>query len=527
MPTCTHQECEFEAFGANSECSLHCPKSSYETDFNSGLISDFYSNLLSLTVKLAARSRTYNNDIEEIISNENRIRTNITDGRHSLSRGGDTERFFREPILYVGINFPDRRSTDQVDFFRIFHILEATHFKSCNFKQTSLTNNSKKYLYEDCVFERGLTIDETLKIEALESISNTIFIRTQFLKLDISNFDENTTIINPDLLFDCTITDSIEITNSLIKGVLIKPHTFHTVNKKTSCELFAIHNVVFESALHLSGIETDNFVLESSQFQERVNIEACAFNDIKIYKTTFNKQFILSHSAINQAHMSDSTFTGYFEIKGTKFAVKSTPTEIENNRFLDFCSLMSNHFKSGLHLRHNHFSHMPNMSNSVYFYSETNRETYRIAKHSNDSNGNFLDANLYFSLEMKKYKEELYATKGSWSEKIVYGVHEHTSNFGQSYIRPIVLLGTITFLYTLFFTDTVDTPCTLLISICSDFKGQINIPEFPTLNAIVDNIIPLGIVSKNDTSISRLLLYISQIILIWQIVVAIKRRTKR
>jgi hypothetical protein len=70
------------------------------------------------------------------------------------------------------------------------------------------------------------------------------------------------------------------------------------------------------------------------------------------------------------------------------------------------------------------------------------RDIYRQLKLALDNQKDHITANEFYSLEMKAY--ERYLKSKSWrenfQEKVVFSIHKFVSNFGQSWIRPFILL---------------------------------------------------------------------------------------
>jgi len=89
---------------------------------------------------------------------------------------------------------------------------------------------------------------------------------------------------------------------------------------------------------------------------------------------------------------------------------------------------------------------------------ETSQETYRIIKYNCQRIGSIIDANRYHTLELQKRKEELgnYVGKdfnkiflydtdekiyhGSWFDWIIFKINWHSSKFGTSWIRTLILI---------------------------------------------------------------------------------------
>jgi hypothetical protein len=64
-----------------------------------------------------------------------------------------------------------------------------------------------------------------------------------------------------------------------------------------------------------------------------------------------------------------------------------------------------------------------------------------------DSQKDYINANKFYALEMRAYEKQLKeegCTKDNWQDRIVFTFHKWISNFGISYIRPLIILMLIT-----------------------------------------------------------------------------------
>ena len=97
------------------------------------------------------------------------------------------------------------------------------------------------------------------------------------------------------------------------------------------------------------------------------------------------------------------------------------------------------------------------------------------------------------------------------------------SNFGQSYIRPFLLLLTLTIIYALIFTGYESN---LIKTIFTD-KNNVYYLIIDTLNFWANNIFPFKKSLPIGLEFLSLSFLIIQSTLIWHFVVAVKRHTKR
>ena len=180
-------------------------------------------------------------------------------------------------------------------------------------------------------------------------------------------------------------------------------------------------------------------------------------------------------------------------------------------------------FYYGLDFENVDLREQPNFLKSNINPYNTNRETFRIIKYSFDSRGNTLEANRFFVQEMKAFKNEL-KEEGDFWDKLVYNVNDLISEFGRNYIRAIIWLIISLILYTIllylhdWYFDNFDY----------FIWGKLEwIWIF--LNDIAKNFLPFSrfLESKSGFEFISLFFYIWFGILIWQIIVAVKRHTQR
>jgi hypothetical protein len=76
------------------------------------------------------------------------------------------------------------------------------------------------------------------------------------------------------------------------------------------------------------------------------------------------------------------------------------------------------------------------------------RETYRQLKYALDNQKDHINANEFFSLEMKAYGKSL--KWNNWQDKIIFTINKWTSDFGQSWVKPLLWIFILTFIMSLY-----------------------------------------------------------------------------
>ena len=152
-----------------------------------------------------------------------------------------------------------------------------------------------------------------------------------------------------------------------------------------------------------------------------------------------------------------------------------------------------------------------------------NRDTFRQLKYVNDQQGNIIEANKFYSIEMKKYKEDLKkeSCKTNWQERFTFCINEKVSNFSQSWLRPLIwffIVGIFFFLLSNIVNIISFNYTHIHISIKNIFNLITNFCEF---------INPFQAVQNNNFSIWWLLNKIFSFIILYQFIVALRRQTRR
>lgn len=170
---------------------------------------------------------------------------------------------------------------------------------------------------------------------------------------------------------------------------------------------------------------------------------------------------------------------------------------------------------------------MPKFSLIKILSNNSNRETFRIIKYSFEKNGNHIEANNYFIQEMKAYKKEMENDEenkfDNYQKFIIYS-NEFISSFGQSYVKLtiILILSSTFYLFIKFLHNKyfILKKIELIFSLneISDFLNNLAINFFPFSKFIE---------KQQGLEFISLLFYIWFSILIWQIIIAIKRHTIR
>lgn len=227
--------------------------------------------------------------------------------------------------------------------------------------------------------------------------------------------------------------------------------------------------------------------------------------------------------------MKKSIFEAYTGFENCQFGYKhpeNDHNEVANFNYVTFMSFVNfrnTYFFGGLNLDSINVKEPPNFLNIDVDPTNTTKETFRLIKYSFDKIGNHTDANKFFAFEMKKYKEDLYQYQDKKAEKFIFWCNEVISNFGQNYIRPIILIILLSIIFSIFkYIKDIN----LIYNLSPKLNDYI-LPIQQLLNNLAVNIIPFNKFLIEGMEFISLIYYLINSILIWQTIVALKRYTKR
>ncbi|MDN3392861.1 hypothetical protein [Pseudoalteromonas sp. APC 3691] len=521
---CIHDDCTLIG-KYNDKCSLHCNKGDYSTDRMSGKLSDFYDDLSiyiykgfsDSTIKGIFQYFSMNTDDEEKKENMDYLSKNL----HLTE---DCQTIQQEIIYFRDIIFPTRDSRDKFDFFKLFTLFKGLHFDSSTISFSSLNLPNTQVFFQDCTFKNAWSIHS---FSIIEDVSNqTLFQTCNFLREVSSASMENSrdTLRLENYLFnDCKFNKQL----SFYRGAY-KKNIFNNSNEyiQKISEL-NIENCEFEEGLSLNKSEVDTLKIQNMVFEGKVELKECVIRYTLISNVNFKSLFDAYKTKFNQFEINQSIFDDFSGFEKCEFGCSANISlkkiEFEYVTFLNFTNFRKAKFHNGLDFEHTNLKESPNFLNAEINYQNTNRETFRILKHSFDKIGNQIEANKYFALEMRKYKEELKTKKGLSAEKAVLWLNESISNFGSSIFTPLFFM-TITAIIYYFSVLGYENNC--LYKIYEPLNEYI-ISIANIGNTFAKGIPPYGRFLKEGMEFVTLIYHIFFLMFTWHFIVAVKRCTKR
>ena len=276
-------------------------------------------------------------------------------------------------------------------------------------------------------------------------------------------------------------------------------------NMKTKINSIVIDNINIEK-LNFKNFKVGKLKIKNSNFQEESKniLEDIAIDKFEIEKITQDAKYIqFNHIKINKMFYAKKV-----EFKNTyfnDFNIKKAKIEIDKTSFID--------------------SHLSSIEWGDISQINAGKQIFRQLKFVNDSQKNHIEANHFYAMEMKKYKEEISKKplKGHIQEKFVLYINEKVSNFGQSYIKPMFWILFFICLYSLIIYGNEHY---WLMYVSPEISELLN-TVMHWLNYPLKEFKALEKFLKKDYEFMSLIFNIIFSILIWQLIVALKRYTKR
>ncbi len=547
--------CKNNVYGKLKFCALHCSEKDIDDNKYHDYLMEFYklfSKYLHGEVEVEInRQRCENkyelderdNDIEEYHLFIGGVKPEGVS--HSL-----IERLGKINIEFKKIQFPD---DDDISYLEgeahaLLRWIGKVLFNKCIFNLGSLNLNSNFY-YEDCVFCNEISINPFPEVED----NDYRYIDCLFRKNIYIKPSKQSKKIFCNLFKDCNFEEDINLNNiDFKKTVFHLSHPLDNVSINNIKERFnkvksnfkfkniKIEKCNFDSSFKLNGfgekyleklkcykcefdkdwLEISSLEIIDTEFNSKFELKNRVIKNLDFNNSNVSKIFDMYESKIEKAHFKKNIFYDFAGFENVVFGIKNKPintyvAKFEYTTFESFSNFRNTIFYSGLDFKNTNRDKEPNFLNSYINSENTDRETFRIVKHSFDDVGNKIEANKFYSKEMNAYRREM---KGKFkpSERFVFCMNNFISEFGTSYLKPILLLIILFEVY---------------IILLSYYGGAYSlygtIVQLDMLNNLAKDFLLFSRFLKVGFEFVSLIFYIFSGILIWQIAVAIKRHTQR
>jgi uncharacterized protein YjbI with pentapeptide repeats len=519
--------CNLQKVAGFDECILHCSKEKMSNNYHLHFkeLNNFYIQLCEYIIEQifnTTEETSYfdKNIVRSILKNE-RLNDNIIAMRPEIIQS------LKEQIVVLShIAFPKRDSRDFFDYIPMLQNLGKIHFNYCEFYLGYIKLPSIECFFQDCEFYVHWSIYDYYP---LENISNVIYQQCKFYDHVSASGNES---LNSRLILNHQQFDNCNFEKELaFEYIDAKEAIFaDSYELRSNIKKLKLYHSNFEKRFVFNDYIIESAYFENSVFDEKFEFKNNVVGTFEIDDCNFKKIADFFETTFEKFKIHKSIFDNFTGFELCKFGKETDPKNrdyialLEYVTFSNFVNFRNTHFYSGLDIDNINLKDSPNFLNTEIGFSNTTRETFRIVKNSFDKIGNHIDANHFFALEMKKYKEELSKQDDKNAEKLVFWFNEKISDFGQNYVRPI---GIFIALSLLFYMLTVGYEKEWLYVFNEPVNhGMELIATF--FNGLAKSLLPFeSKLLKTGMEFISLLFYIAFSVLTWQIIVAVKRHTKR
>lgn len=519
---CSNHKCNRVTFESSNYCVLHCDKHSYSQDFHHiSILHDFY-NALSDYIAEYIFDHIYT---DKLVPNQNLV-------LEYLRSGNGTQEIVdfcsKELIVFNSIFFPCHDDRDSFNYLPVLKRIGKAHFNYCRFTATSLDIPMVEVFYQDCEFRQNWFIHNSL---LLENINSVVY--------QACHFWENTSVIIWDdsdaekfldisLFNDCTFHQELAFENITLEKKVFNNSDYSDVN----IEALRIEQCVIHEDFILNNLNSRSVFIKDTEFKSKFEMKDSHITMMfEAKNTNFSGMFDVQESNFGGFECFKCIFSNVASFEYCNFSIGRDSMDcmaiFKYTTFLSFTSFRNSIFHLGLDLENANLKEAPNFLNILLFSDNTNRETLRIIKNSFDKIGNHIDVNDFFVKEMKKYKQELSRQGGDWQERMILWFNEKASDFGQSYLRPIIGVFLIAIFYSGLIYAQENNYLDFVYKIFPSLLNTVISGIVQFFNEIAKNIIPFKSFAKEGMEFLSLIFYIIFASLTWQTIVAFKRHTKR
>ena len=549
-------ECQREIY-VDDKCILHCKKNDYQEDRHSGLLFNFYNEFINYTIEQVFKDRELLDDKYS----KDEIATYLKSGKFENDKYN--EAFKKSIFIPTCIHFPKRDGRDVFDYLKILNLFGQIHFNYCEFYLSNLDLKNVECFFQDCKFHNRWILYD---YKVLENEDNVIYQTCEFYGT-VSNFiPEKLTELaiyqHSQFDYTCKFNENLKFDRVIFKNRLFNTEQNNFLDKN-SIKILKFNKSIFEKEFKLNQYTIDNFTIEDSEFKDRFEFQTNSVNDIKIQNSKFEKVSIFTNSKFIELYISDSVFKENIDFSGSIFGKKNelakSPTTFKSVIIDKSVNFRNVKFYYGLDIPDTKINDLSSFLNADLAVVYTPRDTFRRLKYEFDNIGNIIEANKFYHKEMQKMEEEL--TKKlpkSFSEWIVFKIHNISSKHSQDWVLALYWIIAITFLYshltvflyqenTEYYTIPFILNILIFIFILLEFLSSKNINitykflsiiiiyfiygfvtnDF-TLKYFSNNINPFSTMTEHNTlTFSTLIYKITIAYLLYQFIISIRQNTRR
>lgn len=529
---CSLENCENLVFKSLTKCALHCEKNDYSADRRSGLLSEFYRLFLEyLSEEINSHSiyKTISFSHEEYEGFCNKTLEHATELENRIS-----EELRTFGIVITKVVFPTYDDRDPFSYLDLLIPFKSIHFNYCDFYCRSLPLDKTQVFFQDCNFYKSWSLYDYRQLKNIDNVNyqtctfygevNAYAPDTKRAKLSMNQFN-----------FDCKFKSKLALEKVDIEGELFSSNQIAD-NYKLFIKRLDVRNARLNGKFTASYLEaeenkrTESVNFEDVEFNSKFELKCSKIKSVEIKNCNFAAVSDFYETEFGCFQIKKSIFHKFVGFERCCFGVNTEPNSdglarFEHTTFFDFASFRGGSYKDGLQLSEANFKSPPNFYEAQINGRNTNRETYRIIKHSFDSVGNHIEANRFFAFEMETYRRELKAQKGSWKEWLLLSFNSLISDHGQNYMKAVIWWSaTVASIGFVIVNDSRQWLVTYFDSLPS---WWLFIRD--ALNTVALGFLPFNPIIKGREHLALFILLFGLLLagITWHVLVAVRRHSKR
>lgn len=430
-------------------------------------------------------------------------------------------------IVLENISFPYSSKGDKYDYVPLLDKLKEVRFLRCRFYTEKLEFQEAAVRFEEC----GFLLDWVACLSSMGSECDALYKNCNFkARLEIDG-----RFLECFALESCqSILDGCDIQELVVRGLLLESNLFRERSgEKNRVVKLSIVSSKIKSKFCINNLDIESVFIKDTNFSNKFEMKGCRVNSFCSENTNFKKTADFHGSFFGHLFVKRAVFDDFLAMENCRFgsdAIVSGAGHVAGARFAyvtfyGFISFRDSVFYRKLDLREINYKVPPNFLGCLFekpAIKETDRETFKIVKKSFDAVGNNVDANRFYSKEMQAYHRELKGA-GNRSERFLLWCNGWMSNYGQSYIRPVVLI--VVCMLALYLIR-IGYENNFLYKIYSPANDALSWGA-RVLNGFAESLVVFKALMLEGMEFISLLFGIIFSILIWQAVAAIKRHSIR
>lgn len=357
-----------------------------------------------------------------------------------------------EPVLIEGVLFNEGSFTALEQLGSVFQNLKRVCFFQCEFHLSSLPD-----LHADLEFKSSAFLSDFEVPPEFSSAVPALFVDCEFngkVKLlgeDRDGIDWG--VFTSTIFKNCQLKD-LFIEKTCLEARLFENDSGHLV----ALDSLLIRDCIFDVEMNFSEFNVNVLQITNAKFKRKLTLRSGSFQSLTAESSQFKSMVDCEGACFGRMIIERCRFFDVLSLESAKYAcvVSYSEADAESCVSFRFCTFdkMINFrnvsFGIPLDLRHTNRKELPNFIGSYFARparKTTDRETFRIIKHSFEAVGNQVEANEYFAMEMEAYRKELKGRPERLSERFLLACNGLMSGHGQSYIRPVFLIVLLMFVF--------------------------------------------------------------------------------